>query len=65
MERESEARVILVEKICDDCGEGTMESTGQDYEIGLNKFVYEHRCTKCTEKHTYETKYPFPRFEKQ
>jgi len=60
-ETEQEVKTYVVNYICDECGDGFMEPTGEIYLT--NPPQYPHVCNKCGAKKTFNKKYPYQRLE--
>lgn len=59
MEMVAEAKVLIVNQICDKCGEGIME-----YNAELAQVCHigsPHKCNKCGYVKGYPTMYPYQR----
>lgn len=57
MEMVAEAKVLIVEMVCDECGKGTMRPHGDDI-LSTYPPQYPHKCDKCGCEKTYHTYYP-------
>ena len=55
-ERRTDVKLVYVEMICDDCGDGHMIYTGNDSH--KKKWQYEHCCDNCLSTGYYDEKYP-------
>lgn len=55
MEMVAEAKVLIVEMVCDKCKQGVM--------VAYNGFsslqYYPHKCDKCGHKESYTCRYPY------
>lgn len=59
MEMVAEAKVLIVNQVCDKCGEGIME---YDSEIAQMCHIgYPHKCDKCGYVEDYQVRYPCQR----
>lgn len=59
MEMVSEAKVLIVNQVCDKCGEGIMEYDAESAQ--MNHIGYPHKCDKCGWKSNYQVRYPCKR----
>ena len=55
-EIEQEVKTFTVNYLCDECGEGYMESTGSI--LISNPPQYPHKCNACGSDRTFREKYP-------
>lgn len=59
MEMVAEAKVLIVNQVCDKCGEGIME---YDIEsIQICRIGFPHKCNKCGYTEDFPVKYPYQR----
>ncbi len=58
MEMVAEVKTIIVEMVCDKCGEGKMLPSG-NVMLSSNPMLYPHRCNKCGYEENYKVQYPF------
>ena len=61
-EKISDAKVVLVNYICDECGEGVMRRVG-DIMFMSNPPKFYHECTNCGVGVYFDRYYPYERFE--
>lgn len=60
MEMVAEAKVLIVNQVCDKCGEGSMQRDGNEVYMSYPP-LYPHKCDKCGYKANYNNSYPFQR----
>jgi len=60
-ETKKEVKPVLVEYICDVCGEGKMVKTERSYPMKPPKFEYQ--CNKCGEINNFFKSYPTVEYE--
>ena len=65
MEKAYECKVLMVQQVCDQCGEGIMKPIGVTLFRNLGENLpskYLHKCDKCGHEETYSIYYPETRF---
>lgn len=60
MEKVANARVIVVENVCDKCGKGTMKLHGNTVLL-THPAQYPHICENCGHTENYPFTYPYHR----
>jgi hypothetical protein len=60
MEMVAEAKTLIVEMVCDKCGEGKMIPSGGEI-LCSNPPLFPHICNKCGNEENYKIRYPFHR----
>lgn len=61
-ERTWPARVVTVDYICDECGEGLMQRA-DNMALMSSPPRYWHQCNKCGHRQTFTVCYPFNRIQ--
>lgn len=59
MEMVAEAKVLIVNQVCDKCGEGIMEFDTKSIQICRTGLP--HKCDKCGYVEDFPVKYPYHR----
>ena len=59
MEMVAEAKVLIVNQVCDKCGEGIMEYDAEAAQVC--HIGYPHKCDKCGWQNSYQVRYPYQR----
>lgn len=59
MEMVAEAKVLIVNQVCDKCGEGIMKYDAESAQVC--HIGYLHKCNKCGYVKDYPVRYPYQR----
>lgn len=58
MKRETPAQAFIVDYVCDQCGNGTMQPHGAVASWLTDPIQYPHKCTSCGHEQTFTERYP-------
>lgn len=58
-----DAKVVLVNYICDECGQGVMRCNFKNIALTSHPPKYYHECTNCGVVVYFDKYYPYERFE--